>query len=116
MKGKGEGHHALSHSCPLRSQFRAPHPSPPSGTDPDGDVRVPDAQAPSDPTPITVSSATPASETLTPTPGAEGPFVVVPENQSALLTALHHQGASMKEMCQALLNPQELADLSTVEQ
>jgi hypothetical protein len=114
MKGKGEGHNALSHPCPLHSQFRAPHPSPPSGTDPEGDVRIPDAQAPSVPAPAAETSAMPASEDLTPTPGAEGPFTVVPENRSAVLIALHQQGANMEEMCHALLTPQQIADLSAL--
>jgi hypothetical protein len=114
MKGKGEGHNALSHSCPLRAQFRSPHPSPPSGTDLDGDVRIPDVQCPADPIPPTASSVAETSEDLTPTPGAEGPFTVVPPNRSAVLTALHQQGASMAEMCTALLSPQQLADLEAV--
>jgi hypothetical protein len=115
MKGKGEGHNALSHSCPLRAQFRSPHPPPPSGTDLDGDVRILDAPCSADPIHATAPSATPDSKDLTPMPGAKGPFTVVPPDRSAVLTALHQQGASMAEMCTALLSPQQLADLDAVE-
>jgi hypothetical protein len=101
MKGKGEGHNALSRTCPLRDQYRAIAPSPAHPVDPDGDVRVPDTPAPSD------------AETLPPTPGASGPFTVVSENRSASLIALHKQGASTEELCRSLLSADDLADITS---
>jgi hypothetical protein len=96
---KGEGHNALSHSCPLRALYRAaiPDPIPISK----GEAQPPVAQSSSD------------AETLPPTPGAAGPFTVVSENRSATLVALHKQGASMEELCRALLTTEEIADLSS---
>jgi hypothetical protein len=106
-KLKGEGHNALSHSCPLRALYRAsaadPPPPPRCPSDLDGDVSIPDAPS---------SSA----HTIPPTPGAAGPFTLVPEDKCATLVALHNQGANTDEMCRSILSSQQLADLSAVSQ
>jgi hypothetical protein len=106
-KLKGEGHNALSHSCPLRALYRAvaadPAPSARHPADSDGDVPIPDAPS---------SSA----DTIPPTPGAEGPFTLVPDNKRDTLVAMHKQGASTDEMCRSLLSSEELADFSSVSQ
>jgi hypothetical protein len=99
MKGKGEGHNALSRSCPLHEQYRVIAPTP-RRPDSDGDIIVPDAPTPSD------------AETLPPTPGASGPFTMVLEDRSASLITLHKQGASTDELCRSLLSAADLADLT----
>jgi hypothetical protein len=100
MKGKGEGHNALSRSCPLRVQYRTTPPTPARPTDTDGDVRVPDAPAPSD------------AETLPPTPGASGPFTVLSDTRTASIVELHNQGASTDEICRSLLSDADAAAIS----
>jgi hypothetical protein len=104
---KGEGHNALSHSCPLRALYRNgttnPTPSSTCPADSDGDVPIPDAPS---------SSA----DTIPPTPGAEGPFTLVPETKCETLIALHKQGASTDDMCHSILSSNELADLSALPQ
>ena len=98
-KGKGAGHNALSHSCPLRSTYCLPAPT--TVSDPDGNVWVSDAQSLSE------------AETLPPTLGASGPFTLVLETRSAKLVELHQQGVSTADLCHSLLSPEEIADLES---
>jgi hypothetical protein len=106
-KLKGEGHNALSHSCPLRALYRAvaadPAPSPHRLSDSDGNIPIPDAPR---------SSA----DTIPPTPGADGPFTLVPADKCEALVALHNQGASTDELCRSVLSSKDIADLSTLSQ
>jgi hypothetical protein len=110
-KLKGEGHTALSHSCPLRALYWTVAPNVTTSshrpTTADEDVHIPDA-------PDALSSSD--SNTVPPTLGAEGPFTLIPENRLAMLVALHNAGANTQEMCQALLTAEQLSDLSSVSQ
>jgi hypothetical protein len=104
-KLKGEGHTALSHSCPLRALYRAvapDHAAPQRGPSAsDEDVHLPDAPSSS------------GGDTIPPTPGAEGPFTLVTESKSAALVELHNQGATTDDLCRALLGPEQYLDISS---
>jgi hypothetical protein len=103
-KLKGEGHNALSHSCPLRALYRsvAADPSAPTRRPSvsDGDAPFPGSSA----------------DTIPPTPGADGPFTLASDSKCETLVALHCHGASTEEMCRSILSTEQLTDLSSVSQ